>query len=181
MLHLLAPSLNNPAAAFFIGTGLMIILFMTICHVLGGFVAEWRFRRSTRLYLAQQQRADQQLQNQIHQLVNTQAAILPSDFFALRTAKRLPEFEGVYVLHNATNRKNYVGQSIHVIDRVNQHFTGHGSADVYVDYRQGQQFQISLIPLTNSGFPSLNALEKNVIRTYHAYSRGYNKTRGNGG
>ena len=54
-----------------------------------------------------------------------------------------------------------------------------GNDDVYVDYKYGDYFTIRMVALENSGFNSLNELEKNAIAKYNAYSRGYNKTRGN--
>lgn len=36
-----------------------------------------------------------------------------------------------------------------------------------------------MIALKNSGFSTLNELERHTIATYNAYSKGYNKTRGN--
>lgn len=65
--------------------------------------------------------------------------------------------------------------------RVNAHFTGRGNGDVYADYKYGDPFEISMIALENSGFCTLNELERNVIRRYNAFSNGYNKTRGNRG
>ena len=38
-----------------------------------------------------------------------------------------------------------------------------------------------MIALENSGFTTLNELERNTIATYNAYAKGYNKTRGNRG
>ena len=88
-------------------------------------------------------------------------------------------FAGIYILHNVTKDKYYVGQSKSVLNRVNMYFTGKGNGDVYFDYRLGDQFTIRMISLENSGFSSLNSLGKNAIAKYHAYTRGYNKTRGN--
>ena len=58
---------------------------------------------------------------------------------------------------------------------------GLGNGDVYADYKYGDKFTIKTIKLENSGFRTLNELERNTIKTYSAYSRGYNKTRGNKG
>lgn len=88
-------------------------------------------------------------------------------------------FAGVYILHNESKDKYYIGQSKTVLNRVNNHFTGKGNGDVYVDYRNGDQFKIQLIPLENSGFDDLNSLERHFIKRYNAYGRGYNRTRGN--
>ena len=88
-------------------------------------------------------------------------------------------FPGVYILHNVTKDKYYIGQGRQVLDRVNMHFTGHGNGDVYADYKYGDIFTIKIIALANSGFSTLNELEKEAISYYDAYRRGYNKTRGN--
>lgn len=57
-------------------------------------------------------------------------------------------FPGVYILHNVTKDKYYIGQGRQVIDRVNDrvnmHFTGHGNGDVYADYKYGDIFTIKL-------------------------------------
>lgn len=75
----------------------------------------------------------------------------------------------------------YVGQGKKVFQRVNNHFTGHGNGDVYADYKYGDKFTIKMIALENSGFTTLNELERNTIAPYDAYAKGYNKTRGNRG
>ncbi len=66
----------------------------------------------------------------------------------------------------------YVGQGKKVFQRVNSRFIGHANGD---------NFRIKKISLENSGFNSLNELERNTIMIYNAYSKGYNKTRGNRG
>lgn len=88
-------------------------------------------------------------------------------------------FAGVYILFNKTKNMYYVGQGKQVLNRVNAHFTGKGNGDVYADYKYGDIFTIRMIALENSGFQSLNDLERNTILRYNAYSKGYNKTRGN--
>ena len=88
-------------------------------------------------------------------------------------------FAGIYILHNVTKDKYYVGQSKTVLNRVNMHFTGKGNGDVYFDYRSGDSFTIKMISLEKSVFSDLNSLERNAIAKYNAYYNGYNKTRGN--
>ena len=87
--------------------------------------------------------------------------------------------QGVYIIYNITKDMYYVGQSKHVMARVNSHLTGHGNGDVYADYKYGDEFEITLIPLKESGYSSLNAMEKDTIDMYDAYTKGYNRTRGN--
>ena len=73
----------------------------------------------------------------------------------------------------------YVGQAKKVLQRVTQHFTGHGNGDVYADYKYGDQFSIKTIAFNTSGYDSLDRLEKDTIEAYAAFSKGYNKNRGN--
>ena len=86
---------------------------------------------------------------------------------------------GVYVIHNLRRDMYYVGQGKSVARRLNQHFTGSGNGDVYADYRNGDRFEIQVIPLYKSGYRNLNDLEREAIAAYSAYWSGYNKTRGN--
>jgi excinuclease UvrABC nuclease subunit len=86
---------------------------------------------------------------------------------------------GVYIIYNATKNKHYVGQAKRLFFRVNQHFTGHGNGDVYSDYKLGDKFTIVLLSLQDSGYYDLDKLEKDMIKKYHAYTEGYNRTAGN--
>ncbi len=63
--------------------------------------------------------------------------------------------------------------------RVNAHFTGHGNGDVYADYKYGDKFTIKMIDLKKSGFDNINELQRSTIKTYDAFSKGNNRTRGN--
>lgn len=130
------------------------------------------------------------LRQKILDLINNNTNVTPEEFFELRNAKvrrsnsiagKVYNFPGVYVIHNQTKNMYYVGQGKKVLDRVNNHFTGKGNGDVYADYKYNDSFEISIIPFRNSGFSSLNELERLAIKTYNAYTQGYNKTRGNQG
>lgn len=122
----------------------------------------------------------------IQKLANNTLEITPEEFFKIRTTKNGnkyisidKEFSGVYILYNKTKNMYYVGQAKKIFQRVNQHFTGHGNGDVYADYKYGDDFTIKMIELENSGFNTLNELERHTIKEYNAFSKGYNKTRGN--
>ena len=95
------------------------------------------------------------------------------------------ESPGLYkktnILYNKTRNMHYVGQAQSVLSRINQHLTGHGNGDVYADYKFGDKFTITSVRLKGSGFATLNELERHAISVYNAYSKGYNKTRGNRG
>lgn len=101
------------------------------------------------------------------------------DFLAARNALRQNDFTGVYVLHNKTKGMYYVGQSVRVIDRAGRHLTGHGNGDVYADFKYGDEFEVSTVSLAESGYGSLNDLERDTIAAYDAYKSGYNRTPGN--
>lgn len=127
----------------------------------------------------------------IKSLVDSALEVTPEEFFRIRNASNggrgrkhistRNDFAGVYILYNHTKNMYYVGQGKKVFQRVNSHFTGHGNGDVYADYKYGDKFTIKMIALANSGFGTLNELERNAITTYNAYAKGYNKTRGNKG
>lgn len=129
------------------------------------------------------------LKKKVTRLANNAAEMTPRAFFQMRNeclsgkdgsglaSKR--NFPGVYILLNKTKRMYYVGQGTQVLNRVNDHFTGRGNGDVYADYKYGDDFTIRIIALKDSGFSSLNELERNAIWTYRAYEKGYNKTKGN--
>lgn len=129
------------------------------------------------------------IRHKIKKLANNSLEVTPQEFFDIRTANNggrgrkyistKYDFAGVYILYNYTKDMYYVGQSVKLFQRVNSHFTGHGNGDVYADYKYGDWFTIKLIALKKSGFRTLNELERNAISTYGAYSKGYNKTRGN--
>lgn len=90
------------------------------------------------------------------------------------------DFTGIYILENKTMDKYYVGQSITVIRRCAKHFMEKGNEDIYKDYNvRGEIWTIKLIALSNSGFRSINALEKHFIEYHHSTYNGYNKTIGN--
>lgn len=131
------------------------------------------------------------IKKKIKRLSDSVLEITPEEFFKIRNSsnggrgrKHISteyDFPDVYIIYNHTQDMYYVGQGRKVFQRVNNHFTGHGNGDVYADYKYGDDFIIKMIALEKSGFKTLNELERNTIMTYNAYSRGYNKTKGNKG
>ena len=104
-------------------------------------------------------------------------------FMRLKSNQVFPAYlnvPGIYILHNVHKNKNYVGQSLHVLTRINQHFTGNGgNADVYADFKYHDRFEITIVKFEGSGYSTLNEMEREAIYAYNAYTKGYNKTRGN--
>ena len=129
------------------------------------------------------------IKDKINSLANNELEMSVNEFFKMRNKSfggrgspqyvKSRQFSGVYILYNKTKNMYYVGQAKYIFDRVNAHFTGKGNGDVYVDYKYGDEFTIKMISLEKSGYNSLNELERHTIMTYNAFSKGYNKTRGN--
>lgn len=131
-----------------------------------------------------QQRAYEQMllrQEQAYKQMRSLAGdgVPAKEFLAVFDALRQSDFTGIYVLHNISKDMFYVGQSVRVVARVGQHLTGHGNGDVYADFKYGDEFEVSTVSLADSGYDSLNDLEREAIAAYDAYNSGYNKTAGN--
>lgn len=130
-----------------------------------------------------------EINQKVNELSNNETEMSVSDFLRMRNQTfggrgssqyvKDKQFSGVYILYNKTKNMYYVGQAQYIFDRVNAHFTGKGNGDVYADYKYGDEFTIKMISLQKSGYVSLNELERHTIMVYDAFSKGYNKTRGN--
>ncbi|MGL5630459.1 MAG: GIY-YIG nuclease family protein [Mycoplasmoidaceae bacterium] len=133
--------------------------------------------------------SNQKIKDSVNNIANQEEEITVEEFFKIRNKKLFydgnkkyalsHDFQGIYILFNKSKNMYYVGQSINIFKRVNQHFTGKGNGDVYADYKYGDIFTIKLLNLENSNFNSLNELENKTIYTYKSKYKLYNKTRGN--
>lgn len=59
----------------------------------------------------------------------------------------------------------YIGQSIHVYQRVRQHLKGHGNRNVYQSWKNEREVYITFIYCNKK---KLNVLEKRLIWIFHA-------------
>lgn len=78
------------------------------------------------------------------------------------------EITGIFIVHNTTKNLYYVGQSAKAIDRAAIQFLGRGNCDVYADYKYGDSFNVRIIPLSGSGYESLNELKRTAIQALEA-------------
>lgn len=148
----------------------IILLIIFLIYLIGVSIFVWWL----------QKRDLARLRIQMDGLCESSSGMSPELFLKNRLAlKRAGDFTGIYILHNVSKDRYYVGQGVRVIDRVSQHFMGHGNADVYADWKYGDQFMIKTIPLQQSGYQSLNDLEHDAIAAYDACEHGYNRTHGN--
>lgn len=122
-------------------------------------------------------------------IIKTSKEIGIEEFLSLRNKKKgkgtkklasdTADVSGVYIIHNRSQRKYYVGQAKHIVSRANSHFTGKGNGRVYADYVHGDRFFIRFVSLKGSGEKDLNSLERKYIKKYRARETGYNRTKGN--
>lgn len=90
-------------------------------------------------------------------------------------------FEGwIYLIHNTITKKFYVGQTIDIKKRINEHFTGKGSKPLYKSIlKQGARGYEVYILNTAYSKSELNRQEAFYIQKYQAADYGYNIERGN--
>lgn len=80
------------------------------------------------------------------------------------------DFEGVYILHNLTKEKYFVGRSQKVFRKVERHFNGFGNALLYEDWKNGNAFTVRMIRLDGTNHFDLQSLEKEMVSKYGRYS-----------
>ncbi|WP_255293723.1 excinuclease ABC subunit C [Bacillus wiedmannii] len=112
----------------------------------------------------------------------------------VRESRDVNNFSGIYIIHNCVRDLYYIGQSVKVFDRAYTHFVKNQELkkgryemnvqfnlpEIYHDYNLGDKFSISLIPLEDTSFSTLNELEDNAIRAYDSLvPNGYNRNPGN--
>lgn len=68
----------------------------------------------------------------------------------------------------------YIGQSVHIFQRVHNHFNGKGNGDIYADIKYGKYVYVRFVQCEKE---EMNDLEKKLISTFNATSS-YNKTKG---
>ena len=124
-------------------------------------------------------RHNRERRDSIVRLAETREEMPAREFLDAAGCVGAKDYTGVYILHNKSKNLHYVGQSVHVLQRVSTHLTGHGNGNVYADFKYGDSFTVRLVPLVGSGYQSLNDLERDMIEAYDAYAHGYNATRGN--
>jgi GIY-YIG catalytic domain len=140
------------------------------------------------------------VRNQFDNLRSNSKKFTPEEMIELsnkdvRKTCGIDNFAGIYIIHNVFRNNFYVGKSIEVYSRAYKHFVINPAnneerykanmefdlPEIYSDYRAGDLFEISLIPLENTTFSTLDDLEAYAISAYNASveNGGYNRTRGN--
>lgn len=101
-----------------------------------------------------------------------------------QTGYKTQDHSGCYVILcynkplNEMNKKHYsdiyIGQSVHVCQRVYQHLTGHGNGDVYHAYKCRQYVYIVFYPCSKK---EMNRKEKDLISAFNA-TKSFNRQKG---
>lgn len=81
---------------------------------------------------------------------------------------------GVYIIYNETKNKYYVSQSVNVFGKLVEHFDGTGHPEIYVDFKNNNDFSITVVKLNESGYDDLDILEQDLIIRYDSINSGYN-------
>lgn len=122
-------------------------------------------------------------------------AVTPPQLLKLKNSKfrieiGINDFSGIYIIYNPFRDFYYIGQSKNVFRRSYKHFVvnpdtqnsrklindTYGTPEIYHDYKAGDHFIISFVPLENTSFLSLDELESNAILAYDSLSpNGYNR------
>jgi hypothetical protein len=113
----------------------------------------------------------------------------------VRESQGIENSAGIYIIHNRVKDIYYVGKSEGLFDRAYKHFVTNPAEnmarykdtvsfnlpEIYDDNRIGDKFNISLIPLGDTSFSTIDELERNAISAYNASVEygGYNRTHGN--
>jgi len=90
------------------------------------------------------------------------------------------EIKGVYIIHNNTKNKYYVGQSKDIFKRVLRDHFSKGTVKNIIfakDWYENDQFSWKYIECETKD--ELDRLEMDYIQKYNAFESGYNKTGGN--
>lgn len=82
---------------------------------------------------------------------------------------------GCYIVCNKSNNLTYVGKSIHLLQRVKQHYShASGNSCLYMDYINGDKIEIYFVKLTDTDFNDLQTLEGYLIKLMDSVNHGYN-------
>jgi len=91
--------------------------------------------------------------------------------------KAIYDYKGIYLLHNTTKNKLYIGQTSTSINaRLKQHFVEEIKLMVR-DYYQGDEFVLGTIQTDNKDLSHIEMLAIEYYKNKHY--KIYNKTRGN--
>lgn len=198
---------NRPASAFTVAFGIGIVVFGVLFYIGSSYVSKITYTGLGEIGRSSAEFADKMMgataliivlmgcadicigvyrgkkERAVREKIwglTSEGAASPGEFLdACDILRARGDFTGVYVIHNKTKDMYYVGQSTRVVGRLIQHLTGYGNGDVYADYKYGDDFELNVVSLRESGYDSLDALERDTIAAYDAYDKGYNRTRGN--
>lgn len=118
----------------------------------------------------------------VNTLKNGAAEISAKEFLRVRGYKQgrkiimnQYDFEGVFILHNITKDKYFVGKSKNVLKRLGQILIGSGNEDIRIDFTRGNEITIKATSLNASGCKTTSELEEKMLKDYSDGTIWYNK------
>ena len=91
--------------------------------------------------------------------------------------------KGIYKITNNRTGESYIGQTNNLNRRKNEHFTdlalgSHHNRGMQTDYNNGDRFTFTVLENVEGTRHDLHEKEKEYIRHYDTFYRGYNQTPG---
>ena len=91
--------------------------------------------------------------------------------------------KGIYKITNNRTGESYIGQTNNLNRRKQEHFTelslgSHHNKGMQTDYNNGDRFTFTVLENINGTRHDLHEKEKEYIRQYNTFYRGYNQTPG---
>lgn len=118
----------------------------------------------------------------VNTLKDGAAEISAKDFLRVRRYKQgrkiimnQYDFEGVFILHNITKDKYYIGKSKNVLKRLGQILIGSGNEEIRNDFTQGNEIAIKATSLNASSCKTTSELEEIMLKEYSDGTVWYNK------
>ena len=87
--------------------------------------------------------------------------------------------QGIYVITEQISGWSYVGQSIDLDKRINEHFAGHNTnKNLWADIQLlgKEMFSVKKYEFPNASRKELNMLEESYIQKHNSHQNGYNAT-----
>ena len=128
------------------------------------------------IYLAK--RRQSRLETFKNCLCNSSAFVAVESDELLKNRKDLTaigDITGLYILHNLSKDRYYVGQSATAISRAAAQLLGRGNKDVYADYKYGDSFDVRIVPLEGSGYSNLKDFKCAVVQALSATGELYGR------
>lgn len=138
-----------------------VIILLLICGLVAFFV-----------YKKMKKYEDEMAEKQVKQIEDAflagKRSVSREEFMNLLMYRRdTSDIGGVYMIQNLTRDLYFIEGSHHMLDDLNKQFYGFYNQDVHTDFANEAKMEITLFPLSQSKFDTLEALEENIRSFYN--------------